>query len=82
MTTKTNLSGGQWTLIASAPTRVLLQVRGGDVELHLGSNPDSTQSGFLIKSNDFADFIKLDDFGVSVYARPTGQTAEVYHVEA
>jgi len=82
MTTKTELSGNEWTLISTSPSRVLLQARGGTVEVYLGVNPDPTMSGFRVKSDDWADFIRIDDFSASMYARATGKSAVVYHVEA
>jgi len=81
MTTRTPVVGGTWTLIATAPTRVLLQAQGGDIEVYLGDNPSSNESGFHVTSGDWADFIKIDDFLVNLYARANGSTAEVYHVE-
>ena len=83
MTTKTPILGSSWTLIADMPTRVLLQARGGEIEIYLGATaPSHSDSGFRVKLDDWADFIRIDDFGVSLYARATGRTAVVYHVEA
>lgn len=83
MTTKTPVVGGTWTLIATSPTRVLLQARGSDIEVYLGAvAPSSNDSGFRVRLDDWADFIRLEDFGVNLYARATGREALVYHVDA
>lgn len=83
MTTKTMISGNEWTLIATLPTRVLLQAQGGPILIQLSDTlPPQSSSGFKVNMNDWADFVNIDDFGANLYAKSEGLSAIVYHVSA
>ena len=83
MTTRTEIFGSGWTLIATLPTRVLLQAQDGPILIQLSNAlPPQSASGFKVNTNDWADFINLDDFGTNLYAKPEGRSAIVYHVSA
>lgn len=77
MTTKTELTGSSWTLLATAPTRVLLQPNG-DIEVAISSSSPSEASGtYKVPSGEFADFVSVDTFTGNVYARANGLFATV-----
>lgn len=77
MTTKTSVAGNSWTLLASSPTRVILQAEL-PIEVCLKSTaPASTDSGYLIRAGEIADFNYVSDFSVNVYARSSGKESTV-----
>ena len=83
MTTRRVIYGNEWTLIAQAPIRVLLQAQGGAIHIQLATQPpDPSATGFRVKMDDWADFVNIDDFGANVYAKADGRSAIIYYVSS
>lgn len=77
MTTKTTLTGSSWTLLATSPTRVLVQAEG-DIEVAIDTSSPSASTGiYKVPSGEFADFVSVDTFASNVYARAQGSAAKV-----